>query len=153
MLKLFRDIPPDFAWRLCAYQFAISCLPRAKHAFVQTRSRIQVLVRTCKMQRTGTWRSRDLDDSATRESSRYVCITPVVGRKREVQGEIHRLDSTSQINYERVYPLLNTASVCVIVSTRYVTNVTMFVRMIRIRMKKFYIGTHMKKFVFICIHL
>lgn len=28
-MKLFRDIP-DFAWRLCAYQFAISCVPESR---------------------------------------------------------------------------------------------------------------------------
>lgn len=149
-LKLFRDIPPDFAWRLRAYQFAISCLPRAGHAFVQTRSRIRVLVREL-ARRSALARSRDPDDSATRESPRYVCITPVVGRKREVQGEIHRLDSTPRINYEPSgYISASKRRECVC-AWLYVPDMSRYsyVRMARIRerMKEFVLG-RTKKFVF-----
>lgn len=102
------------------------------------------------LQGVARWRSRDLDDSATRESPRYVCITPVVGRKREAQGEIHRLDSTPRINYESS-EYISVSKHCKCVRDCKVPDTLRYsyVRIVRIRewMKEFMLG-HTNQFVF-----
>lgn len=143
-MKLFRDIPPDFAWRLRAYQFAISCLPRAGHAFVQTRSRIRVLVRTCKTQRPGV-----LETSTTRrlEKARVTSVSHLsTGEKEKRRRKFIVLTRHLELITSRagIYPPLNIASVrdC----TRYVT-IFVCENGVDSRTARVYVETHAKKFV------